>query len=440
MVNPSLDFEAKNFKKGFHFWVGDSERYADVQKYVKSAMLKAGQAFGESGEHGLAAAAFETFLSVYPESGDNARRGKGAKRGAAGEPDEQACIARYALGRECIALGNTTQLVEAFKPYTTGHREDRFRVSALKLLGFHAGRGGQNDVAADAYATLLDEYGENFKDKNGDLLPVPAKDRLRTTNKGWDGIRAELPKDLDPGEIRFALGFLYWKAEDWQRCVKTLAPFLDDVRLAKTKARDRALYMAGQSAYKFYDYTGGVRFAQTLVREHPRFEAIEEAYVFAARGLVETKAWRELELISRTFVAEWPKSDKRPRLDLYAALAQLGQGATDKGLAGLKSLADSETYEDVKGDAAYYAGLAVWQASPPNPQTALGWFERSVKIFPREAACLEAARCAVKLEQWAKAREFADRAAREFPKGNPAVMEEAKRLLPTVLKELAKQK
>jgi tetratricopeptide (TPR) repeat protein len=441
VVNPSLDFEAKNFKKGFHFWVGDSERYGDVQKYVKSAMLKAGQAFGESGEHGLAAAAFETFLSVYPEGADSAKRGKGAgKRAGFSEPDEQACIARYALGREYVALGNTTQLVETFKPYTTGHREDRFRVSALKLLGFHAGRAGQNDISIEAYATLLDEYGENFKDKNGDLVPVPVKDRLRGGNTRWDGIRAELPKDLDPGEIRFALGHLYWKAEDWTRCVKTLAAFLDDVKLAKAKARDRALYMAAQASYKFYDYAGGVRFAQALLREHPKFEAIEEAFVFAARGLVETKAWRDLELISRTFVAEWPKSDKRPRLDLCAALAQIGQGAADKGLAGLKSLAESETYEDVKGDAAYYAGLATLQANPQNQQAALVWFEKSVKVFPREAACLEAARAAMKLEQWAKAREYADRAVREFPKGNPAVIDDARRLLPTVLKELAKQK
>ena len=233
---------------------------------------------------------------------------------------------------------------------------------------------------------------------------------------------------------------LYWKAEDWTRCVKTLAAFLDDVKLAKAKARDRALYMAAQASYKFYDYAGGVRFAQALLREHPKFEAIEEAYVFAARGLVETRAWRDLELISRTFVAEWPKSDKRPRLDLCAALAQIGQGAADKGLAGLKSLAESETYEDVKGDAAYYAGLATLQANPQNQQAALVWFEKSVKVFPREAACLEAARAAMKLEQWAKAREYADRAVREFPKGNPAVIDDARRLLPTVLKELAKQK
>ena len=441
VVNPSLDFEAKNFKKGFHFWVGDSERYGDVQKYVKSAMLKAGQAFGESGEHGLAAAAFETFLSLYPTAaGDGERRGKGAKRGNYGEPDEMACIARYALGREYIALANTTRLAETFKPYTTGHREDRFRVSALKLLGYHAGRAGQNDVAAEAYATLLDEYGENYKDQKGDLVPMPMKDRLRSGNTRWDGIRAEVPKDLDPGEVRFALGYLYWKAEDWQRCVKTLTPFLDDVKLAKNKSRDKALYMAGQSSYKFYDYAGGVRFIQAVVRQHPKFDAIEEAYVFAARGLVETKEWRDLELISRTFVAEWPKSDKRPRLDLYAALALVGQGKSDKGLAGLKSLADSETYEDVKGDAAFYAGLTVLQTSPPDHRAALGWFEKSLKIFPRETTSLEAAKCAVKLEQWAKARDLADRAAREFPKGNPAVIDEAKRLLPTVLKELAKQK
>lgn len=154
-----------------------------------------------------------------------------------------------------IALANTTRLAETFKPYTTGHREDRFRVSALKLLGYHAGRAGQNDVAAEAYATLLDEYGENYKDQKGDLVPMPMKDRLRSGNTRWDGIRAEVPKDLDPGEVRFALGYLYWKAEDWQRCVKTLTPFLDDVKLAKNKSRDKALYMAGQSSCTSFTIT-----------------------------------------------------------------------------------------------------------------------------------------------------------------------------------------
>lgn len=76
----------------------------------------------------------------------------------------------------------------------------------------------------------------------------------------------------------------------------------------------------------------------------------------------------------------------------------------------------------------------------PDHRAALGWFEKSLKIFPRETTSLEAAKCAVKLEQWAKARDLADRTTREFPKGNPAVIDEAKRLLPTVLKELAKQK
>ncbi len=43
-------------------------------------------------------------------------------------------------------------------------RDDRFRVSALRMLGYHAAQGGQQEAAIEAYATLLDEYGENVTD------------------------------------------------------------------------------------------------------------------------------------------------------------------------------------------------------------------------------------------------------------------------------------
>ena len=107
--------------------------------------------------------------------------------------------------------------------------------------------------------------------------------------------------------------------------------------------------MLGQSHYRLYDYESGVKVIGRLIRDHSRFEAVEEAYVYAARGCMETKAWGELDLFYRRFVAEWPNSDKRPRMDLCAALSLIGQGEADRGLANLQSLAGGQNVEIYTG-------------------------------------------------------------------------------------------
>ena len=414
-----------------------------MKKYVKTAMMKAGQYFGEAGDHAMAAACFAQYLERYPiDPGKHHRakkKGEPVRVDASEEPvDEMAQVARYALAREYAAMGETSKLVETCKPYIAGLRDDKFRVSALKLLGFNAGKAGQYEDAIDAYATLLDEYGPETVDDKGRVIPLPQKDRLRQKQHNWDGFRMPPPKDLDAGEIRFALGYLYWKQELWEKAALTLAPFANDPALRENKSRDRALYMAAQSAYKTGDYAGGVKSIQALLRDYPKFEAFEEACVYAARGYAETKNWSELELACKTFAADFPKSDRRPRMDYFAALSQMNSGAKDKGLSALKSLAASETFEDVRADACFQVAMYFLNSTSGGTEQAYDYLDKSVKFHATDVACVELAKCAIKLDKLDVARDTLARAQREFPKFVRRFEVDA--LLIEVQKKLAKKK
>jgi len=439
VVNPGYDFDSPNFAKRYHFWV----REPSMQEYVQLAALRSGQLFSEAGDHELAAGIFAQYLDLFGGSG-------GRKRGPR-ETDDNLSIARYALGREYLALGQFRKAMDGYLPYLYGLRDDRFRVSALQILAYHAGNEKEYDLAAEAYAALLDEYGENGKDAKGSPIPVPQKDRIRQgaahlTGAGkrlegkaqnWDGLRMPVPADLDLGEVRYHLGYLYWKQEDWPRCIKVLAPFVDEASLQKSRSRAKALYMAAQSCFRVYDSKNGLRIVRRLIHDHPNFEAIEEAYVYAARGCVEAAEWAEFQHLYKTFVETWPQAGNRPHMDLYAALAMIGEGRTDAGTGRLRSLAAADTLEDVKADANYHLGrrmLADEQAA--RFDEAMKYLETSVNLYPREAACLAAARCAMKLQQWERARAYLSRVVRDFPAGDPNVVGEAKTLLPEVLKQI----
>jgi len=434
IVHPSTDFDDPRFSHNFHPWTRSNN--VSVQSYVKSAILKSGQVWGELADHELAVGAFKSYLYLFPQ--------REPRKDQPVERDEMGEIARYALGLEYLALKNHPKFIETCTPYTGGLRQDRFRVSALRMLGFHAAQAQAWDVAMDAYATLLDEYGPNKTDAAGNPIPVPQKDRLRErsgrSGGRWDGIRMAVPKDLDLGEVRYSLGYLYWKQEVYTHCAQTLAPFETDPALRSNKHRDRALFMAGQSFYRLYDYRNGTRLLLTLVRDHPRFEAIEEAYVHAARGCVETKNWDDLALLCRNFVNEWGKSERRPRMDLFNALGQIGSGKAPQGSATLLSIAKSDTYEDVRADAYYHLGRATVASNPEDTARAYDYLAKSVSLFAQDTSCLEAGRLAMKLRKWDDARQYLERVGRDFPKGNPDNVKEAKALLPEVMKQLVRPK
>jgi tetratricopeptide (TPR) repeat protein len=434
VVNTSLDFYDSNFSKSFHFWVGSQdERVARTQKYVETAAVKSAALLADLKQHELAANILKWYVQKYPRSQDRENLLPGQS------PDELFDMAHYALGRQYAALNDADNLIATYEICNVGMRDSKFRVSSLKLMGYHAGQAEIYDRAIEAYATLLDEYGENEVDEEGKPVPVPREQQLRQGRTNWDGIRLPVPEDLDQGEVRFALGLMYFRQRDWSRCGKSLAGFIEDRRLAKNASRPQALYMLGQSRFQMEDYQGAVQALQALVRDHPRFEAIQEAYVYAARALYETKAWAEIDLNHRRFVAEWPNSHERPRMDLYAALAQMGQGQRDSGLANLKSLAQGETYEDVQADACYHLAVVLLEMEPPRREAALQLLEKSVAVYPRPEACLAGGKCCMELKQWDRAEELLDRVTRDFPDANKRLVNEAKQLLGEVVK-MANQK
>jgi len=420
VVNTSLDFEAKDFSKKYHPWVNnDSERYEAMQEYVRMAVMRSGQAFSEAGDNELAAHCFRTYLELF------APRQRNNKRNEDIPPDPQLSIARYALGREYITLKSPTRLVEAYKPYLTGLRDDKFRISSLKLLGYHAGKAELWDVATDAYATLLDEYGSNKLDAKGRPIPVPSSERIRTKSGNWDGIRMPPPKDFNTAEIRYALGFQMWRKQDYARCVVTLRPFLDDPALKFNNFRERALFMAGQSAFKLREYSNAAPLLLALIREYPNHEAAEEAHTFAAQALVETRQWDDLTLVYRNFIKVWPRSNRRPKMDLTYAMGLSAQDKPADAVPIFRNLAEGDTFEDVKADAWYQLGLASLRGN--DPQKAATQFEKSVSIYARDKACLAAAKAFRTLKQDDKAMTFLDRIDRDFAENaDRALLDEAK--------------
>jgi tetratricopeptide (TPR) repeat protein len=430
LVGPSTDLDDPKALERLHPWARSGDE--SVRAYVKCAVLKAGQLWSELGEHETAAGAFKTYLKLFPEQPP---KEKGAR-------DAMHAAARYALGREYAALANDAKLLETYAPYLSGLRDDPYRISALRTLGFYATQGQHWDVAMEAYATILDEYGANKVDAAGNPVPVPVQERLRERagkSGGWNGIRLPPPKDLDLGEVRYALGYMYWKQEAFSSCAQALAPFLTDAALRTNKHRDRALFMAGQSCFRNNDYAAGTPILLTLVGDHPRFEAIEEAYLWAARGCVETKHWDDLAVLYRTFVNEWGRSDRRARMDLYDALGQIGSGKSAQGMAVLASIARSDTYEDVKADAYYHLGLATLAANPADMAAAYESLVKSVGTYARDASCLQAGKLAVKLKKWDEARQYLERVGRDFPRARNEVLGEARGLLSEVQKQLAKK-
>jgi TolA-binding protein len=435
VVHPSLNFAEKDFDKKYHLWVGKrDERYADVTRYVKTAWVKAGDLFGQVGQHEQAAGILEAYLEKYPRAERTERTREGQS------PDELYDMARYALGRQYIELESIPDLIDCSEPFVSGYRDSKFRTSALNLLGFHAGRAERYEVAIDAYATLLDEYGENDIDEEGSIVPVPKQQWLRQGKTNWNGIRTAVPKGLDLDSVRFALGFLYWNQDDWQRCAQTLRPFMDDPKLASGEVRPEALFMLGRSYFGLYDFANSTNVIQSLIREYPRFKAIQEAYVYAARGLVETENWDELDLLYRQYTSEWPDADQRARMDLYHALGLIGRGQAANGMANLKTLAARGTYEDVRADACYYVAKQLLADKPPKHEEALEYLERSVTTYSRETACLEAAKCCIQLKKWQRAGQLLDQATRNFPRGDPRVINEAKKLQREVLTKIPQRR
>ena len=424
IVNASMDFGSKAYAGSFRPWIRKNEVSPSAVKYVDSAILKAGEIYGELGKHGVAAAILGQHLGLWADK----------------KPLPGADMARYALGRELIQAGDIDKMAGVYRPYIDGMRGDRFRGSALMMLGHYGTQAGLYDDAREAYAALLDEYGlPNDVDKDGKPIPIPTAQRMRPQAK-WNGIRLKPPEQWDVGKIRFSLGYMYWKKEAWDAAVKALLPFYgsDDVDLLESESRPEAIFMLGKSYGMLRDYPDAIGALRRLIDTYPDFQPCEEAYSDLVRLCYGGKDWAALGKAYTAFVAKYPESDRRPHVDLYHALCLVSTGQVKAGIAKLQDLAEADTYEDVKADALYHIAMHVIRGSTPRHEAALKLLNRSVELFPRERALVEAARCASSLERWPEAYALLDRAVREFPKGDPVVLKEARDMLKGVVRENTK--
>ncbi|MDP7289805.1 MAG: tetratricopeptide repeat protein, partial [Phycisphaerae bacterium] len=327
LVHPTFDFGSRKFAGSYHPWVRDEQ----TERYVKTAILKSGELYSELRQHERAANIFGAYLALYSPSSSRSRRGRPSYKA-----DDMFRIARYAQGREYIALGDIPAMISCFGAYIDSARDDRFRGSALHLLAHHAAKMG-DPAAVDAYATLLDEYGTNEKDSEGKIIPVPRDQWIRQSKSSrsrpkWDGVRIEPPKGLDLSKVRFALALYYWNKKDFGHCARVLAPFSDDPRLFESKVRDKALYMAGRSYFNIKDFPRSSKALTRLIRDHGSFGSLEEVYVFAAQAALAGSNWPEVTRLYEAFNKKWKRSPNRPHMDLCSAVAALGQGNTAVGV------------------------------------------------------------------------------------------------------------
>ena len=422
----------------FYFWVSAP----DMMRYPKVAILKAGETLSRSGDHAAAARVFAAYLSLYPTIAPAEGPGGSVK-------DETGYVARYALGREYVSLTNYDKMVEVYKPYLDGLREDRLRVSALRLMGYYAIKAENGDLkpfGMEAYAAILDEYGENRLNEWNQPIPFSLAERLRPNSASWDGIRMPAPAGLDFGQVRYSLGFVCWKNKDWKKCTLALTPFVSEKGLTNSSSRAKALFMLGKSSFKIEEYAAGVRALWTLITDHPNFVAVEEVFAQAAWGSVEMKDWEGVLKLRAEFGKRYPASTRRDYMDLYEAVALLHiPERRSIGYQRMLTLGSGAKFQEVRADVLFYQGRNILtiaelagKVTPGEYAGAFKLFADSVKLYPKAPACLQAVKCAVAQSKWQDAKPFAERLVRDFPDADPAILREATTLSSRIQTELAK--
>lgn len=412
VVNPSIDFGSKAFREGFYGWV----QHQDAEPYVRVALMKAAQLTADSGNHRNAALMFQQYLGLYDPKNSKVRDRAGNPRWT---EDEMYYTASYAVGREFVLANDADSMIKVFRDYIDGLRESKHRPAALQMLGHYGTQAGAYAEAADAYAALLDEYGAPEGTNAAQQVYIEPKDRLRKKST-WNGFRLPTPERWDVGQIRYGLGFLYWKKGEWENCATALAPFLTDPSLSKNASRAEALFMLGRSKIKNNLVTAGQNVLDQLIADHPDFKGMEDVFTDLVRMSAELSNWDAVERYNQAYSAKFPSGARRSHMDLYVAMAQIGKGKVQEGERALLELARSDTYEDVKGEA--YYRLALRQKDKAE---ALSLYRKSVEAFPQARVLMDGARCAMDVKNEAVAREFLDRLLRQFSDADRVMTAEA---------------
>jgi len=428
VVNRSMDFGSQQYRAQYRPWVRPSRNGLSIEPrcadFVSAANLKSAQLYMDLEKYELASEILKEYLKCTT-----------GIQGRQTAPLADASSAKYALGRCLIHMEAFQEMANIFRPYIDDLRDDRFRASALLLLGHYGRDGGLHDDAAEALAALLDEYGRtNKRDEEGKPIPIPEEERLRKSSK-WRGICMKPPEDWDAGKVRFSLGHLYWQQEDWDRTVKTLETFFDDARMAKSPSRNEALFMLGRSYARLKNYGAATRTLWKLVERYPEFKGTEEAYVDLVKACYSLRDFTQLDRAHGTFARHHAQSQWRPYVDLYKALAMVEkEERLHTGMARLKDLATAETFEDVKADAYYHIGMIHMRGkSRKDYRAAMGQLERSINLYPTEKALLAGAQCALNLKDAEKARGYLERTVRDFQDGDSETLREADKLLREVI-------
>jgi TolA-binding protein len=175
------------------------------------------------------------------------------------------------------------------------------------------------------------------------------------------------------------------------------------------------------------------------VKEYPKFKGQEEAVVDLAKGCVAAQNWPLLDEHYAAFVKAQPEAARRLYMDLYRAISQLARGQTAEAVNRLRDLSRADTYSDLKAEAYYHLGLAAGKGEKPDANKAFELLERSVEMYPRAESLLAAGRYAVELRKWGPARKCLDRCRLEFPRSDPEIQDEARKLLEKVAVAEAKR-
>jgi TolA-binding protein len=420
IVNPSLDAGSKAFKEGFHPWVNDPRAWP----YVKVAIMKTGQLLADCGNHRLSALVHQQYCTFF-NPGEQQRKGQRHTIHAA---DEMYDNALYGSGREFLLAGDVEAMIAAFKPYLDGMRDSKFRPSALAMIGHYGGQAERYQDAGEAYAILLDEYGPpNPKNSLGQPVPVPPEKRLHRGGT-WNGVRIQSPEKWDVGKIRYGLGFLYWRKEAWDLCAQTMMPFVSAEELRESPVRDESLFMLARSQVNLRQVTAGMKTLEQIVEECPKFKAIDEVYLDIVRVGANSANWQVVDKYDKMFKEKRQGSERRPYIDLYAAISQIGQGRTAVGERALVDLTKSDTYDDLKAEAYYHLARLKLKAQLPDSAGALTLLRKSVDTYPLPHALLETGRSALEQKNFVVARESLDRLVREFPKADKDILDSAQQL------------